>query len=60
MTLSKKKLHNIDILFNFLQIFSSSLIGLYHPLDATTNPKYKLSRFLTTAIFLQRVEGPSF
>jgi hypothetical protein len=34
-------------------------IGLYHPLDDITNPKYKLLHFLTTN-FLQREEGTSF
>jgi hypothetical protein len=28
--------------------FSINLIGLYHPLDTVTNPKYKLLHFLTT------------
>ncbi len=35
------------------------LMGLYHPLDGITNPKYKLLRFLTT-IFLQREKVTSF
>jgi hypothetical protein len=35
------------------------VIGLYHPLDGVTNPKYKLPCFLKT-IFLQREEGTSF
>jgi hypothetical protein len=34
-------------------------MGLDHPLDGVTNPKYKLLQFLTT-IFLQREEGTSF
>jgi hypothetical protein len=34
-------------------------IGLYHPLDGITNPKYKLLCSLTTN-FLQREEGTSF
>jgi hypothetical protein len=34
-------------------------IGLHHPLDDITNPKYKLLGFLTT-IFLERDEGTSF
>jgi hypothetical protein len=34
-------------------------MGLYHPLDGVTNPKYKLLHLLTTKIFLQR-EGTSF
>jgi hypothetical protein len=28
-------------------------IGLYHPLDGITNPKYKLLQFLKTNNFLQ-------
>jgi hypothetical protein len=34
-------------------------IGLHHPLDGATNPKYKLLHFLT-ANFWNREEGPSF
>jgi len=34
-------------------------IGLYHPLDGITSPKYKLC-FLTAKIYLQREEGTSF
>ncbi len=34
-------------------------IGLYHPLDGVTNPKYKLLHFLTTN-FWKREEGTSF
>jgi hypothetical protein len=29
------------------------LIGLYHPLDGVTNPKYKLLHFLTTTFFTE-------
>ncbi len=35
-------------------------MGLDHPLDGITNPKYKLLHFLTTNFFLQREEGTSF
>ncbi len=42
------------------QKFEKVTIGLYHTLDGTTNLKYKLLRFLTTIIFLQREEGASF
>jgi hypothetical protein len=38
----------------------ASLMGLNHPLDGVTNPKYKLLHFLTTNLFLQREEGTSF
>jgi hypothetical protein len=34
-------------------------MGLHHPLDGITNPKFKLLHFLTTNI-LQREEGTSF
>ena len=36
------------------------LIGLYHPLDVVTNPKYKLFHFLTSTFFLQREKGTSY
>jgi hypothetical protein len=35
-------------------------IGLHHPLDGITNPKYKLLRFIQLTIFLQKEEGTSF
>jgi len=35
-------------------------MGLNHPLDGITNPKYELLHFLTTKFFLQREEGTSF
>jgi hypothetical protein len=35
-------------------------MGLDHPLDGVTNPKYKLLHFLTTKIFLQREEDTNF
>jgi len=35
-------------------------IGLHQPLVGITNPKYKLSHFLTTKYFLRRDEGTSF
>ncbi len=35
-------------------------IGLHHPLDGITNPKYILLHFLTNKYFLQRGEGISF
>jgi hypothetical protein len=38
----------------------SIVIGLYHPLDGITNPKYKQLPFLTNEFFLQREEGTSF
>jgi hypothetical protein len=34
--------------------FDILTIGLYHPLDGITNPKYKLLRFLTTNYFAKR------
>ncbi len=36
-----------------------NLMGLYHPLDGITTPKYKLC-LLTTKCLLQREEGTSF
>ncbi len=38
---------------------TQSSIGLDHPLDVVSNPKYNLLHFITT-IFLQREEGTSF
>jgi hypothetical protein len=38
---------------SILQIISP-LIGLYHPLDGITNPKYKLLHFLTTDFFKEK------
>jgi hypothetical protein len=35
-------------------------IGLNHPLDGVTGPKYKLLCFLTTELFLLREVGASF
>ncbi len=36
------------------------IIGLHHPLDGVTNPKYKLLCFIQLTIFLQREECTSF
>ncbi len=38
----------------------SGLIGLHHPLDDVTNPKYKLLRFIQLTFSLQKEEGTSF
>jgi hypothetical protein len=35
-------------------------MGLDHPLDGVTNPKYKLLHLSTTKKVLQREEGTSF
>jgi hypothetical protein len=35
-------------------------MGLYHPLDGVTNPKYKLLRFLTTIFFHKQNEALAF
>jgi hypothetical protein len=35
-------------------------IGLHHPRDGVTNPKYKLLFFIHLTIFLQKEEGTSF
>ena len=35
-------------------------IGLHHPLDGVTNPKYKLLHFIQLTNFLQRKEDTSF
>ena len=35
-------------------------IGLYHPLDGVTNPKYNLLHFKQLTIFFQKEESPSF
>jgi hypothetical protein len=45
-----------------LRIFytNDGAIGLYHPLDGITNPKYKLLHSLTANFFLKREEGTTF
>jgi hypothetical protein len=45
-------------IFEIFEFFES--IGLHHPLDGVTNPKYKLLRFIQLINFLQRDEGTSF
>jgi hypothetical protein len=43
-----------------LQLFlKNQIIGLFHPPNDFTNPKYKFLHFLTTN-FLQREEGNGF
>ncbi len=46
-----------SLIFNKLPLkknLYNQSIGIYHPLDGVTNPKYRLLSFLTTNIFLQR------
>ncbi len=38
----------------------SGIIGLHHPLDGVTNPKYTFLRFIQLTIFLQKEDGTSF
>jgi hypothetical protein len=36
------------------------IIGLHHPLDGVTNPKYKLLHLIQLTFFFQKEESPSF
>jgi hypothetical protein len=41
-------------------LFRKNPIGLYHPLDGITNPKYKLLLFLTTIFFCNEKKTLAF
>ncbi len=51
-----------DLKLNFSADFAvrGFPIGLYHPLDGVTNPRYKLLYFVKTKKNMQREEGTSF
>jgi hypothetical protein len=54
------KIGDFNFSLAFVRKAAAYLMGLYHPLDGLTNPKYNLLCFLTTKIFLGREEGTSF
>ncbi len=56
----KNKLHPFSAKFNIWYKVAAFTIGLYHPLDRVTNPKYKLLHFLTTIFFYKEKKALAF
>ncbi len=52
-------MYKVHLLILFCEL-DSVLIGLHHPLDGVTNPKYKLLHFIQLTFSLQKEEGTSF